>query len=260
MEKFFEIMFVFIVGATFGYLLEVVYRSIKRKQLVNPGLLVGCCLPIYGSGSVVLYLLCSIDMSFISSKAWQIVFLLVVATILMTVIEYFSGLFCLKVLHTRYWDYSDRKLNIQGLICPTFSLIWGVCCLGFYFLVFPWIAPAAAAVSTNNILLVLMGIYYGVFFVDLVYSLGLVGKLRAYAIKFKEQINFENFKHNISEKYKTKSGKTSNTFSFRLYSRIANFVEEHKTNKAKNQEATSETQSETQQTTDAGKSTNKKEG
>ncbi len=234
MEKFFEIMFVFIIGATFGYLLEVVYRSIKRKRIVNPGLLVGCCLPIYGSGSVVLYLLCSINLSFISSRAWQIVFLLVLATILMTVIEYISGLFCLKVLHTRYWDYSDRKLNIQGIVCPTFSLIWGVCCLGFYFLVFPWIHPVASFVSTNSVLLVLMGIYYGVFFVDLVYSLGLVSKIRVYSIKAKELVNFENLKHSISEKYQTRKGKNSNTFSFRLYSRIAKFVEERKLSKNAN--------------------------
>ena len=231
MEKLFEIMFVFIVGATFGYLLEVAYRSIKKKRLINPGLLVGCCLPIYGSGSVVLYLLCSLNLSFIQSKAWQIVFLIVIATVLMTIIEYVSGLFCLKVLHTRYWDYSDRKLNIQGIICPLFSLIWGVCCLGFYFLVFPWIKPAAEYVSTNTILLVLVGMYYGVLFVDLGYSLGLVSKLRTYSIKVKELVNFENLKQSISEKYKNKKGKHSNTFSFRLYSRISKFVEEHKLSK-----------------------------
>ena len=39
----------------------------------------------------------------------------------MTLIEYVAGVFCLKFLKVRLWDYSNLWGNVQGIICPLFS-------------------------------------------------------------------------------------------------------------------------------------------
>lgn len=228
MNTFFELLLVFIVSATGGWLLEVIYRSSKQKQMINPGFLVGPCLPIYGTGGTVLYLLCSIDLSFINSKAWQLVFLLVVATILMTVIEYIAGWVSLKYFHNRLWDYSNRWGNIQGIICPLFSLIWGVLCVVFYFLIFPWMHKIAIFASTNVLCIFAIGLYFGTFLVDLCYSLNVMNTIRNYAIKIKKLIDFENLKRDVGKHYRTKRGFPLSSYSFNLYNRIKKFIEDKK--------------------------------
>lgn len=228
MKIFFEILVVFILGSSFGYLLEVAYRSYKLKRLINPGFLVGCCLPIYGVGCVVLYLLCSVNLTFIKQKVWQVVFLVAIATVLMTVIEYIAGLISIKVFKNRLWDYSNRKFNIQGIICPTFSCVWGVCCLLFYFLVFPWISVVAEAVSSSFWGIFFVGIYFGVLAVDVGYSMHVMTAIRSYAIELKNLIDYEKFKHSIAQNYKRKNGKFSSTFSPKIYTRISHFFEERR--------------------------------
>lgn len=55
-------------------------------------------------------------------------------TILMTVIEYIAGYLSLKINKVRLWDYTDQWGNINGIICPKFSLFWGILGAVYYFL------------------------------------------------------------------------------------------------------------------------------
>lgn len=231
MNKLLELMFVFLFCTSAGWLLEVAYRSTMNKRLINPGFLVGPALPIYGTGGLVLYLLCSMKLSFIHNNIWRGVFIVAVAIVVMTAIEYVAGIVSVKVYKNKLWDYSKRWGNIQGVICPLFSAIWGVCSLLFMLFIYPWLSKLAVIVPEHTILVLLVGLYYGVFLVDLCYSLHIMSKVRTYAIKVKELVNFENFKRAISEKYKSKKGKPLFAFSFNIYNRISRFVEEHKLSK-----------------------------
>jgi uncharacterized membrane protein len=40
--------------------------------------------------------------------------------------EYITGYALEKLFHTRWWDYSDRKFNIKGYVCVSFSIYWGL--------------------------------------------------------------------------------------------------------------------------------------
>ena len=46
--------------------------------------------------------------------------------------EYFVSLFGELLLNVKWWDYSDRFLNINGRICFLYSIFWGI--LGVYLL------------------------------------------------------------------------------------------------------------------------------
>ena len=48
-----------------------------------------------------------------------------VSTLWATVLEYICGLM-LRLCGLQVWDYSDMPLNINGLICVPFMLVWAV--------------------------------------------------------------------------------------------------------------------------------------
>ena len=48
---------------------------------------------------------------------------ILLATIIMIFIELFFGLI-LRAMGFQYWDYSDRFMNVEGLICLRYSLYW----------------------------------------------------------------------------------------------------------------------------------------
>lgn len=116
----------FIIGSLFGYVLEFIYRFIKEKKIVNPGFFKGPYLPIYGFGLLVLYLIPNII------KLNNILFLGIISTILITTLEYFSGVVFVIKMKIPLWDYSNKKGNICGIICLEFILYWFILTLFYY--------------------------------------------------------------------------------------------------------------------------------
>ena len=142
MSIFLTLAYLFFIGSLVGWVLELLYRNLSRRnnKWVNPGFCTGPYLPIYGFGLCVLYLLASLERySFIEDPFWNKATLFIAMAICMTLIEYAAGIFCLKFLKVRLWDYSDRKGNVQGIICPQFSAAWAVLGAMYYFLIHPHI-------------------------------------------------------------------------------------------------------------------------
>ena len=117
----------FIIGGSAGWLIELIFRRMAHGKWINPGFLCGPCLPLYGTGVLVLYGFCNIDLSFIPQIWLRKVFLIIALTVVLTVIEYITGIVFVKFFHVKLWDYSSCRGNIQGVICPLFSLAWGIC-------------------------------------------------------------------------------------------------------------------------------------
>ena len=46
-----------------------------------------------------------------------------------TLFEFLCGLIFNIKLKRNIWDYSNRRFNIKGQICPLFSMLWAVLCL-----------------------------------------------------------------------------------------------------------------------------------
>ncbi len=199
MKTVFYYLYIFVFCATAGWLIEVAYRSTITKKLVNPGFLTGPCLPIYGVGGCVMYLLCSLDLSFIENPVLRIFALIITATVVMTAIEFTAGFVSLKVFNNRLWDYSNRKFNLLGIICPLFSFLWGLICLAFYFLLFPFLGVSAEYLSDKPVFILFIGMYYGIFLIDLITSLDLIAKLSGYAKRIKSVVNMENVKLKIAQ-------------------------------------------------------------
>ena len=200
MELFITYLTIFITFCFLGWILEVIYRSTRLHRLVNPGFMTGPVLPIYGVGCLVLYIISQIPFDNIHYDWLIIVIKSILCGILMTLVEYIAGLISLKIYHNRLWDYSNRFGNIQGIICPTFSFIWFV--LGLLFILF-LASPMkmfGELIYKYNYTWLILGLVYGIFITDLIYSLKLMSKIRAYALKAKTTFNFVHIQENIRQK------------------------------------------------------------
>lgn len=117
MTAYAHLLLYFFFYSFVGWIWESSYVSILTKRLTNRGFLTGPMLPIYGSGAVVM--LCA---TYPVQSSDIGIFLL--GLIAATILEYVTGVVMEALFQVRYWDYSDKKFNIQGHICLSSSLAW----------------------------------------------------------------------------------------------------------------------------------------
>lgn len=220
MNVFLILATLFFVGSVGGWVFEVFFRkflsdSNPDRRWINPGFLVGPYLPIYGFGLSVMYLLCRIPLDFVPSLPWQIVLRLVMMTVVMTAIEYLAGLIFIKGMRIKLWDYSGRWGNIQGIICPLFTLIWGAGGAAYYFLVHPRVISGLEWLSQNLAYSFFVGFFFGVLVIDFGYSMQIVVKIRKFAADNQIVVRFEEFKANIKKNKELAKEKARFIFAFR---------------------------------------------
>lgn len=198
--------FLFFMGCIIGWGLEVFYRRFKKsntsRRWVNPGFLVGPYLPLYGVGLCGLYLLASLEDTALIQEVTvgSKLILFFVMAVVMTLVEYIAGVIFIKGMHVQLWDYSNEKFNFQGIICLRFSIYWALLGALYYFLIHPRILEALEWLSHNLQFSFFVGAFFGVFAVDVAYSLNLVTKIRAYAKENDVLIRYEKLRMQIQER------------------------------------------------------------
>ena len=138
----------FPVFSVLGWILEFSYRSLIGKRFVNPGLLKGPYLILYGTGALMLMM--AVPLLQGSHLLTKVLAYFVITTGL----ELGSGFIAKYFFQTRLWDYSDQRLNFRGHICPKFSIYWIVLALAFEYLVLP---------SYQNMFILLSPAFKGIF-------------------------------------------------------------------------------------------------
>lgn len=214
-------LFLFLVGSMIGYLFEVLFRRfVSAKKWVNPGFMKGPWLPLYGFGLVVMMTLVMLIVSFFPEEMpfynplgnlphhetahGPCVNDLIPLTLMwlsLILLELLAGLIFVKGFKIKLWDYSNMKFNFMGILCPVFSLVWLVAAVVFYYALFPFVYAlfqrmfvyfygSETAVAHYSVLF-LYGVVYGVFFVDLVQSLGLFKRVVTFARKQKILLSYD---------------------------------------------------------------------
>lgn len=229
MSIFLTLAYLFFVGSIFGWLLELLYRNLTRREekIVNPGFCTGPYLPIYGFGLCALYLLASLEQyNLIASSFWNRALLFLAMAVGMTLIEYIAGILCLKYWKVRLWDYSGLWGNIQGIICPIFSLAWAVLGAMYYFLIHPHILDALHWLSQNLAFSFFIGMFFGVFIIDVAHSAQLVGKLKAFAEDNDVIVKYEALKSHIRAAREKSSAKYHFFRPFRAERPLSEYLKE----------------------------------
>ena len=200
MSIFLTLADLFFIGSTFGWVLELLFRhwfssSNPEHRWINPGFCVGPYVPLYGFGLCILYVLAAIgDHSGFGATASGRAVLFVCMAVSMTAIEYIAGIWLLKRMKLRLWDYSDMWGNIQGLVCPLFSAFWAILGAVYYFLVHPYVLDALDWLARNLAFSFVIGYFFGVFTLDVIYSARLVYRIRQFAEENEVVVRFEQVK------------------------------------------------------------------
>lgn len=190
----------FVVGSLLGWVIELFFRRfVSQRKWVNPGFLTGPYLPIYGFGVIVLYGVSNIPLG-IGVQAVDIVVHILIIGVGMTLIEFIAGLIFIKGFKVKLWDYSNRKGNIMGIICPSFSLIWLIVGSLYYFFLNPFLVQGITWISENLIYTYFVGAVIGAVCVDFAYSVHLATKMKQF--KELQGLRFEEFKLEFKKRVK----------------------------------------------------------
>ena len=206
MNNFLILAFLFFIGCFLGWGLEVIYRRFSpanvSRRWINPGFLVVPYLPLYGFGLCALYLLANLENTSLISEvtAGSKILLFIVMSLVMTLFEYIAGVIFIKGMKVKLWDYSNEKFNFQGIICLKFSIYWALLGAVYYFLIHPHILHALQWFSNNLAFSFVVGLFFGVFAVDVVYSLGIVAKVRAFAKENDILVRYEEMRQQIRQR------------------------------------------------------------
>ena len=226
MSLFLKLAYLFFIGSVLGWVIELLFRRfISRKnperKWINPGFCVGPYVPLYGFGLSTMYVLATYADEVVLDTAWGKVLMIIMMTAAMTLLEWIGGELLLRISNIRLWDYTDEWGNVNGLICPKFTLIWAACSAGYYFLVHPHILNAIRWLSENLTFSFVIGVFFGVFSIDVVYSANLVSKIRQYAVDHDVIVKYETLKAQIRHTQDETQEKTHFLFAFKSDTHIS---------------------------------------
>ncbi len=202
MKLFLVITFLFFAGSIIGWGIELVFRRFFSKnnperKWINPGFLTGPYLPLYGFSLVILFLLSFIDVSFIQNELLQRIVLFALMALCITGFEYIAGMIFIVGMKIRLWDYSKNWGNIKGIICPQFTFYWWLLSAIYYFLIHPRILEWLYWFTNHIEFSFVVGFFYGVFSIDLSYSLQIMARLRRFARENEVIIHLAEIQRNI---------------------------------------------------------------
>jgi len=180
----------------FGWIIELFWRRFVSytKRWINPGFLQGPWLPLYGFGTIILYLFSSLNI--------PVSLLIPIFLIGLTLLEYAAGLIFIKYFKIKLWDYSHNRGNIGGLICPLYSILWTLLGLFFYFVIYPYLNGIIDRLYNYLQLSFFIGLYIGLFAVDVWQSFNIAGRIKTFVNETEEKwpIDFESFKLELRDK------------------------------------------------------------
>ena len=109
----------FIIYAFLGWCAEVAVTAVKQRRFVNRGVMNGPIVPLYG-------LMATLAGVFLEPEENNLLVFVLGAVVLCTAVEVVAGVILERQFGRRWWDYSDRPMNLKGYICLESSLIKGV--------------------------------------------------------------------------------------------------------------------------------------
>lgn len=138
-----------------GWVWESCYMSVMERRLVNRGFVNGPFLTIYGFGAVSVYLILRP-----LERQWPLLFLC--GALLATILEFLTAVVLEAVFHTSWWDYTEKKWNFQGKICPESTVCWGFFTLLMFYVLQPGVSWAVCQINmrTGKVLILVITVIY----------------------------------------------------------------------------------------------------
>ena len=118
----YQLLWLFFIYSVAGWVTEVFLKFLEYKRFINRGFLIGPYCPIYGAGAVLITvggkLLSPVD------RTWAMSFL--IAFVLCGLLEYMTSYILEKYFHARWWDYTERPMNLHGRVWIGNLILFGI--------------------------------------------------------------------------------------------------------------------------------------
>lgn len=176
----------FLVYSIMGWILEVIAVSLRKKKLTyNRGVLIGPYCPIYGTAAIIIVL-------FLNKYTTSPLTLFVMATLVCTLVEYIVSYLLEKMYNARWWDYSYKKININGRVCLSYALGFGIGATLIMYFVNPFLLELFYAIN-SKILITISLLLLFIFIIDNIITTQILCSLELNLISIKkdqtEEIN-----------------------------------------------------------------------
>lgn len=178
----YSIFYFFTIYSFMGWAFESTLVSITSKKFVNRGFLNGPFCPIYAVGALSILLA-------LSPLKNNITYIYIGGCIVATIVEYIIGFTMEKLFHAKWWDYSDKRFNLDGRICLTSSIGWGFLSILMMYLIQPFVERVVNKIPINigYILIIFLIAYFLTDTIITVYNvIKLNGKLEQIRISIQE--------------------------------------------------------------------------
>lgn len=191
------IVLLFFIYSFLGWVMEVCVVFVDERKLINRGFLIGPVCPIYGVGVLLIMFL-------LHKYTDDPLVLFIMSVILCSILEYFTGYIMEKLFKARWWDYSDKKFNINGRICLDNLVAFGILGLVVMYILNPYIISVLSKfnIVVLNILAIVLSI---LFVVDLIISLKIISGFKNIAKSIRKD-NTEEITKNVREMLMNRGG------------------------------------------------------
>ena len=106
--KFLKNLLIFsIFGLTYG-LIEILWRGYTHPSMVIVGGICGLLIGLLNE----------------KNKKMNLLLQMVEGMVIVTVLEFVSGIILNLCLELNVWDYSNMRFNLLGQVCPQFCIAW----------------------------------------------------------------------------------------------------------------------------------------
>ena len=121
-ESLINLVLLFFAYAFLGWCIEVTLKYFQFHRFINRGFLTGPWLPIYGSGAALI----TVVIKGLSPLEFSVGTTFAVSFLLCGFLEYMTSYVLEKRFHARWWDYSQKPMNLHGRVWIGNLILFGL--------------------------------------------------------------------------------------------------------------------------------------
>jgi len=138
MSYWINIVLQFFLFGFAGWCMEVTLKFIQYHRFINRGFLTGPILPIYGFGVVLI----TVVVGNLASVESGVVMTFAMSMVICGIVEYVTSYVLEKIFHARWWDYSNKPMNLNGRVWIGNLVLFGLAGVAIIHIVNPVLFPA----------------------------------------------------------------------------------------------------------------------
>lgn len=173
-----QLLALYYIYSVAGWIMETVSVSIQKRKFVDRGFLIGPYCPIYGTGVVAITVL-------LKKYSNDVVATFFMSIIICGILEYMTSYFMEKIFKARWWDYTNRKFNINGRVCLQNLVIFGILGTFIVFVANPFLLKYINMIPITT-LRIILGIFSFIFLLDTIVSYKLIFELKDISRELKD--------------------------------------------------------------------------